>query len=409
MSKIEQNILAIRNDFPILSQTVNNKPLVYFDNAATSQKPKSVIDCISNYYLEYNSNIHRGAHFLANKATEAYEDARKYIANYIGAASDEEINFVRGTTEAVNLVTNAYGRKFIKAGDEIIISALEHHANIVPWQMLCEETGAKLKVIPVNDAGELLMDEYQKLLSAKTKIVAVNYISNALGTVNPIKEIIAQAHAVGAKVFIDGAQAIPHKKINVQDLGCDWFAFSAHKALGPTGIGVLYGKRELLEAMNPYMGGGEMIETVTFEKTTYNKLPYKFEAGTPHISGTIAMAEGLKYMEMLGIDAIAAYELELLTHANQKLAQIDGLKFVGTAKEKSPVLSFTLDGCHNFDIGAMLDANGIAIRTGHHCTQPLMKRLGIEGTSRASFAFYNTKSEIDFFAETLQKIVVKLR
>jgi cysteine desulfurase/selenocysteine lyase len=409
MSKIEQNILAIRNDFPILSQTVNNKPLVYFDNAATSQKPKSVIDCISNYYLEYNSNIHRGAHFLANKATEAYEDARKYIANYIGAASDEEINFVRGTTEAVNLVTNAYGRKFIKAGDEIIISALEHHANIVPWQMLCEETGAKLKVIPVNDAGELLMDEYQKLLSAKTKIVAVNYISNALGTVNPIKEIIAQAHAVGAKVFIDGAQAIPHKKINVQDLGCDWFAFSAHKALGPTGIGVLYGKRELLEAMNPYMGGGEMIETVTFEKTTYNKLPYKFEAGTPHISGTIAMAEGLKYMEMLGIDAIAAYELELLTHANQKLAQIDGLKFVGTAKEKSPVLSFTLDGCHNFDIGAMLDANGIAIRTGHHCTQPLMKRLGIEGTSRASFAFYNTKAEIDFFAETLQKIVVKLR
>ena len=409
MSKIEQNILAIRNDFPILSQTVNNKPLVYFDNAATSQKPKSVIDCISNYYLEYNSNIHRGAHFLANKATEAYEDARKYIANYIGAASDEEINFVRGTTEAVNLVTNAYGRKFIKAGDEIIISALEHHANIVPWQMLCEETGAKLKVIPVNDAGELLMDEYQKLLSAKTKIVAVNYISNALGTVNPIKEIIAQAHAVGAKVFIDGAQAIPHKKINVQDLGCDWFAFSAHKALGPTGIGVLYGKRELLEAMNPYMGGGEMIETVTFEKTTYNKLPYKFEAGTPHISGTIAMAEGLKYMEMLGIDAIAAYELELLAHANQMLAQIDGLKFVGTAKEKSPVLSFTLDGCHNFDIGAMLDANGIAIRTGHHCTQPLMKRLGIEGTSRASFAFYNTKAEIDFFAETLQKIVVKLR
>jgi cysteine desulfurase / selenocysteine lyase len=409
MSKIEQNILAIRNDFPILSQTVNNKPLVYFDNAATSQKPKSVIDCISNYYLEYNSNIHRGAHFLANKATEAYEDARKYIAKYIGAASDAEINFVRGTTEAVNLVTNAYGRKFIKANDEIIISALEHHANIVPWQMLCEETGAKLKVIPINDAGELLMDEYTKLLSAKTKIVAVNYISNALGTVNPIKEIIALAHAVGAKVFIDGAQAIPHKKINVQDLDCDWFAFSAHKALGPTGIGVLYGKRELLEAMNPYMGGGEMIETVTFEKTTYNKLPYKFEAGTPHISGTIAMAEGLKYMETLGIDDIAAYELELLTHANQKLAQIEGFQFVGTAKEKSPVLSFTVDGCHNFDIGAMLDANGIAIRTGHHCTQPLMQRLGIEGTSRASFAFYNTKAEIDFFAETLQKIVVKLR
>jgi cysteine desulfurase/selenocysteine lyase len=409
MSKIEQNILAIRNDFPILSQTVNNKPLVYFDNAATSQKPKSVIDCISNYYLEYNSNIHRGAHFLANKATEAYEDARKYIAKYIGAASDAEINFVRGTTEAVNLVTNAYGRKFIKSGDEIIVSALEHHANIVPWQMLCEETGAKLKVIPINDAGELLMDEYTKLLSAKTKIVAVNYISNALGTVNPIKEIIALAHAVGAKVFIDGAQAIPHKKINLQELDCDWFAFSAHKALGPSGIGVLYGKRELLEAMNPYMGGGEMIETVTFEKTTYNKLPYKFEAGTPHISGTIAMAEGLKYMETLGIDDIAAYELELLAHANHKLAQIDGFKFVGTAKEKSPVLSFTVDGCHNFDIGAMLDANGIAIRTGHHCTQPLMQRLGIEGTSRASFAFYNTKAEIDFFAETLQKIVVKLR
>lgn len=409
MSKIEQNIQAIRNDFPILLQTVNNKPLVYFDNAATSQKPQSVISCINEYYSEYNSNIHRGAHFLANKATEAYEDSRKYIANYLNAASDVEINFVRGTTEAVNLVANSYGKKFLKAGDEIIVSALEHHANIVPWQMVCEATGAKLKVIPINNAGELLMDEYAKLLSAKTKIVAVNYISNALGTINPVKEIIAQAHAVGSKVFIDGAQAVPHLKVDVRDLDCDWFAFSAHKVLGPTGIGILYGKRELLEQMSPYMGGGEMIETVTFEKTTYNKLPYKFEAGTPHISGGIAIAEGLKYLEQTGVEAVAAYETELLHHAADKLKTIDGIRFWGTAKRKAAVLSFTVDGCHNFDLGAMLDANGIAIRTGHHCTQPLWNRFGLEGSCRASFAFYNTKAEIDFFADTLQKIVVKLR
>lgn len=409
MSKIEQNIQAIRNDFPILLQTVNNKPLVYFDNAATSQKPQSVISCINEYYSEYNSNIHRGAHFLANKATEAYEDSRKYIANYLNAASDVEINFVRGTTEAVNLVANSYGKKFLKAGDEIIVSALEHHANIVPWQMVCEATGAKLKVIPINNAGELLMDEYAKLLSAKTKIVAVNYISNALGTINPVKEIIAQAHAVGSKVFIDGAQAVPHLKVDVRDLDCDWFAFSAHKVLGPTGIGILYGKRELLEQMSPYMGGGEMIETVTFEKTTYNKLPYKFEAGTPHISGGIAIAEGLKYLEQTGVEAVAAYETELLHHAADKLKTIDGIRFWGTAKRKAAVLSFTVDGCHNFDLGAMLDANGIAIRIGHHCTQPLWNRFGLEGSCRASFAFYNTKAEIDFFADTLQKIVVKLR
>jgi cysteine desulfurase/selenocysteine lyase len=403
------DIQKIRADFPILHQKVNNRPLVYFDNAATSQKPKVVIDTVSDYYTRYNSNIHRGAHYLAQQATEAYEDARKYIATYLNAKEDAEINFLRGTTEAVNLVANGYGRKFLTKGDEIIISTLEHHANIVPWQMLCEQTGAVLKVIPINDAGELLMDAYAALLSDKTKIVSVTYVSNALGTINPVKEIIAQAHAVGAKVFLDGAQALPHKKVDVQALDCDWLAFSGHKVLAPTGIGVLYGKRQVLEAMDPYMGGGEMIDYVSFEKTTYNKIPFKFEAGTPNISGGIALAAALRYMDTLGVTEIEAYEQELLAYGTEQMKTIEGIQFVGTAKNKASVISFVVQGCHNFDIGTLLDAQGVAIRLGHHCTQPLWQRLGLEGTCRASFAFYNTFEEIDIFIAALQKSINRLR
>lgn len=403
------DVQKIREDFPILHQKVNGKPLIYFDNAATSQKPTQVINAIADYYNRYNSNIHRGAHYLAQQATEAYENARQYIAKYMNAKEDAEINFLRGTTEAINLVANAYGRKFLKENDEIIISNLEHHANIVPWQMLCEQTGAILKVIPINDAGELLMDEYEKLLSEKTKIVSVTYVSNSLGTINPVKEIISKAHALGAKVMIDGAQALPHKKVDVQDLDCDWLAFSGHKVLAPTGIGILYGKREVMEAMDPYMGGGEMIDVVTFEKTTYNKIPFKFEAGTPNISGGIAMAEALKYMEAVGVDKIDQYEQQLLQHGMEKMKSINGIQFVGTAKNKSSVISFVVDKCHNFDIGMLLDAQGIAIRLGHHCTQPLWQRLKLEGTCRASFAFYNTEEEIDLFVAALEKTINRLQ
>jgi cysteine desulfurase/selenocysteine lyase len=403
------DVQKIREDFPILHQKVNGKPLIYFDNAATSQKPTQVINSITDYYNRYNSNIHRGAHYLAQQATEAYENARQYIAKYMNAKEDAEINFLRGTTEAINLVANAYGRKFLKENDEIIISNLEHHANIVPWQMLCEQTGAKLKIIPINDAGELLMDEYEKLLSEKTKIVSVTYVSNSLGTINPVKEIISKAHAWGAKVMIDGAQALPHKKVDVQDLDCDWLAFSGHKVLGPTGIGILYGKREVMEAMDPYMGGGEMIDVVTFEKTTYNKIPFKFEAGTPNISGGIAMAEALKYMEAVGVDKIDQYEQQLLQYGMEKMKSINGIQFVGTAKNKSSVISFVVDKCHNFDIGMLLDAQGIAIRLGHHCTQPLWQRLKLEGTCRASFAFYNTEEEIDLFVAALEKTINRLQ
>lgn len=403
------DVQKIREDFPILHQKVNGKPLIYFDNAATSQKPTQVINAISDYYNRYNSNIHRGAHYLAQQATEAYEQARQYIAKYMNAKEDAEINFLRGTTEAINLVANAYGRKFLKENDEIIISNLEHHANIVPWQMLCEQTGAKLKIIPINDAGELLMDEYEKLLNEKTKIVSVTYVSNSLGTINPVKEIISKAHAWGAKVMIDGAQALPHKKVDVQDLDCDWLAFSGHKVLGPTGIGILYGKREVMEAMDPYMGGGEMIDVVTFEKTTYNKIPFKFEAGTPNISGGIAMAEALKYMEAVGLEKIDQYEQQLLQYGTEKMRSISGIQFVGTAKNKSSVISFVVDKCHNFDIGMLLDAQGIAIRLGHHCTQPLWKRLKLEGTCRASFAFYNTEEEINLFVAALEKTVNRLQ
>ena len=395
----------IRKDFPILDQTIKGKPLIYFDNAATSQKPLRVINAITDYYETTNSNIHRGAHYLANKATEAYENSRKIVATHINARSEREVNFVRGTTEAVNLIAKTYGRKFIKQGDEIIVTAMEHHSNIVPWQMLCEETGAVLKVIPINDKGELLFDEYLKLLSHKTKLVSLAYVSNSLGTINPIEDIIAKAHQFGAKVFIDAAQALPHMKVDVQKLDCDFLGFSGHKVFGPTGIGILYGKEEMLNEMPPFMGGGEMIKTVSFKGTTYNDLPYKFEAGTPHIEGGIVLGEAVSYINEIGLDKIAAYEHELLEYATEKLLKIDGLRIIGTAANKSSVISFLINDIHPYDVGVLLNEQGIAIRTGHHCCQPLMDRLGIEGTCRASFAFYNTMEEIDSLYVAINKAI----
>lgn len=385
---------SIRAQFPILHQNVNGKPLIYFDNAATSQKPLAVINAIKDYYEQYNSNIHRGAHHLAQLATEKYENARTTVAQHINA-SECEINFVRGTTEAVNLVATSYGRKFIKAGDEIIVTEMEHHSNIVPWQMLCEEKGATLRVIPINEAGEIIFEEYIKLLSEKTKIVSVAYISNALGTIHPVKDIIREAHKVGAVVFIDGAQALPHKKVDVKDLDCDFLGFSGHKVFAGTGIGILYGKEELLEKMNPYMGGGEMIKSVSFAGTTYNDLPYKFEAGTPHIEGGISLGAAINYINEIGLDKISAYEDELLAYGTEKFVEVEGLRIVGTAKNKASVISFLVNDIHPYDLGVLLNEQGIAIRTGHHCCQPLMDRFKIEGTCRASFAFYNTKEEID--------------
>jgi len=396
---------TIRKDFPILDTKANGKPLIYLDNAATSQKPLRVINAIKDYYEATNSNIHRGAHYLANKATEAYESSRQAIATHINAKSAREINFVRGTTEAINLVAYTYGRKFIKAGDEIITNTMEHHSNIVPWQMLCEETGATLRAIPINDKGEIIFEEYLKLLSPKTKLVSIAYVSNSLGTINPVEKIIAEAHKVGAKVFIDGAQALPHMKVDVQTLDCDFLGFSGHKVFGPTGIGILYGKEELLNAMPPFMGGGEMIKSVSFKGTTYNELPYKFEAGTPHIEGGIVLGEAINYINEIGLDNIAAYEHELLVYGTQKLSQIEGLRIIGTAEHKSSVISFLVNNIHPYDLGVLLNEQGIAIRTGHHCCQPLMDRLGIEGTCRASFAFYNTKEEIDQLAIAITRAV----
>lgn len=401
------SISDIRAQFPLLHRQVNGKPLIYFDNAATSQKPLVVLNAIQQYYAAYNSNIHRGAHYMANFATEAYENSRAVIAQHLNAAV-EEINFVRGTTEAVNLVAQTYGRANVQAGDEVIVSTMEHHSNIVPWQMLCNEKGAQLKVIPIFDSGELDVEAYEKLLSARTKIVAVGYVSNALGTVNPVQHIIAKAHEVGAVVFVDGAQALPHKRVDIKALDADFLAFSGHKTFAPTGIGVLYGKKAILEAMPPYMGGGEMIDSVSFEKTTYNKLPYKFEAGTPHIEGGIVLGEAIRFMQQTGMDFIAAQEEELLQYGTRALTQIDGLRIVGTAKEKCSVISFLVNDIHPYDIGTLLDKQGIAIRTGHHCCQPLMQRLGIEGTCRASFAFYNTTEEIDVFVAALKKAVAIL-
>lgn len=402
------NISEIRSQFPILNQQVNGKPLIYFDNAATSQKPLAVINAIDNYYRQYNSNIHRGAHHLAQLATEAYEKARVDVAKHINA-HEREINFVRGTTEAVNLVATGYGRKFLKAGDEVIVSEMEHHSNIVPWQMLCEEKGATLRVIPINDAGEIIYEEYLKLLGPKTKIVSIAYISNALGTIHPVKNVIRDAHAAGAVVFIDGAQALPHKKVDVRELDCDFLGFSGHKMFAGTGIGILYGKAELLEAMNPYMGGGEMIKTVSFNGTTYNELPYKFEAGTPHIEGGISIGAAVNYMNQIGLDNISAWEDELLQYGTKKLQdEVEGLRLVGTAANKASVISFLVGDILPYDLGVILNQQGIAIRTGHHCCQPLMERFNIEGTCRASFAFYNTKQEIDQFVAAVKKSVTIL-
>ncbi|KPM49502.1 cysteine sulfinate desulfinase [Jiulongibacter sediminis] len=406
MSRIlsQININKVREQFPILHQEVNGKPLVYFDNAATTQKPQVVIDALSGYYSGYNANIHRGIHYLAEKATSAFEASRKSIQEFLNAPSSDEIIFTYGTTDGINLISNTYGRAFLSEGDEIIISTMEHHSNIVPWQMLCEEKGCVLKVIPISDDGELLMDEYHQMLSEKTKIVSVVYASNALGTINPVKEIIDAAHSVGAVAIIDAAQATSHIKIDVQSLDVDFICFSAHKLYGPTGMGALFGKRELLEKMPPWRGGGEMIKEVSFDKTTYNEIPYKFEAGTPNIADVVALKTALEYVNELGLENISAYEQELLAYATDRLEAIEGLKIVGKAREKVSVISFVMDGIHPQDIGVLLDQQGIAIRTGHHCTQPLMQRFGIVGTSRASFAVYNTKEEVDLLVEGLAKV-----
>ncbi|MDH5396815.1 MAG: cysteine desulfurase [Cyclobacteriaceae bacterium] len=400
-----EKLTGIRAQFPILHQRINNKPLVYFDNAATTQKPQRVIDKIVHYYSTDNANIHRGIHTLAERATIAYETTRSTVQAFINASEKEEVIFTKGTSESINLVAFAFGEVFVQAGDEIIISTVEHHSNIVPWQILCERKGATLKVIPVDDAGELIMDEYDKLLSAKTRFVAVNHASNSLGTINPIKEIIEKAHQYGAKVLIDGAQAAAHLEIDVQALDADFYTLSAHKVYGPTGVGILYGKRALLEAMSPYQSGGEMISEVTFEKTTYNEIPYKFEAGTPNIAGVVAFNEALEFVTETGKEHIAQLENMLLKYATETLGRIKGIVPVGTARNKVSVYSFVAEGIHHFDIGQMLDASGVAVRTGHHCTQPLMSRFNIEGTVRASFAVYNTREEIDIMAESLERII----
>jgi len=397
------DVEKFRNDFPILNEQVHGKPLVYLDNAATSQKPKQVIESLDAYYRETNSNIHRGVHTLSEKATAIYEKARDKVKVFINADSTKEIVFVRGATEAINLVAQSFGRNTLKPGDEIIITELEHHSNIVPWQILVEQTGATLNYIPINDAGELILEEYEKLLSDKTRIVAVGHISNALGTINPIKTIIDKAHAVGAKVIVDGAQAVPHTRVDVKELDCDFYVFSGHKLFGPTGIGVLYGKEAVLESMPPYQGGGDMIQMVTMEKSTYNALPYKFEAGTPHIAGVIGLGAAIDYVNELGLEAAAQYEIELLDYANEQASQISGLNFIGTAENKTSILSFTLDGIHPHDIGTILDGEGVAIRAGHHCAMPVMERFNIPATARASFAFYNTRKEVDALIQAIDK------
>ena len=396
----------IRAEFPILQEKIYNKELIYFDNGATTQKPKCVIDRITFGYEHLNANIHRGVHYLSQKATEAHEDARTVVANFLGAKTREEIIFTRGTTEAINLIAFSFGEAFCTEGDEVIVSELEHHANIVPWQMLCERKKMKLRVIPINENGELDVDAYKSLLNEKTKIVAIAHVSNVLGTINPVKEIIQIAHQQNVPVLVDGAQAVPHIKVNVVELDADFYVFSGHKIYGPTGIGALYGKAKWLNQIPPYQGGGEMIATVSFEKTTYNELPFKFEAGTPDYIGSTALAEALKYVEMIGLDQIAEHEHSLLTYCTERLInEIEGIRIIGTAKEKSAVISFLVGNIHPYDIGMLLDKLGIAVRTGHHCAQPLIDSLGIPGTVRASFALYNTKSEIDVFVDALKKVV----
>jgi cysteine desulfurase/selenocysteine lyase len=398
-------IAGCRHHFPLLHQQINGKSLVYLDNAATSQKPQVVIDSMMRYYVEENSNIHRGVHYLSERATQAYEQVRAKVQKFVNAGGVREIIFVRGTTEGINLVASAYGRKNVGRGDEILISAMEHHSNIVPWQMLCEEKDALLKVIPMTDEGELVLEEYERMLSPRTKIVAVTHVSNALGTINPVKEMTAIAHRRGIPILVDGAQAVPHIRVDVRDVGADFYTFSSHKMFGPTGVGVLYGKESFLREMPPYQGGGDMIRSVTFERTTYNDLPYKFEAGTPNIGGGIGLGAAIDYLGRLDRDAISSYERELLDYATHQLVAIPGVRIIGTAKEKAAVLSFVVEGIHPHDIGTVLDTEGIAIRTGHHCAQPVMQRFGIPATARASFAFYNTKQEVDALVRGVRKVL----
>ncbi|HTJ88061.1 MAG TPA: cysteine desulfurase [Terriglobales bacterium] len=398
------DLQKIRRDFPILARDVRGKKLVYLDNAATSQKPQVVIDAIVRYYEQENANIHRGVHFLSELATSKHDQARQSVQNFINAAHVRELIFVRGATEAINLVAQTYGRKHVGPDDEVLISAMEHHSNIVPWQILCDEKGARLRVAPINEAGELRLDEFEKLIGPRTRIIAVPHVSNALGTVNPLEKIVELAHARKIPVIVDGAQAAPHMRIDVQALGCDFYAFSSHKMFGPMGIGVLYGKTELLEAMPPYQGGGDMISSVTFEKTIYNKLPFKFEAGTPDVAGAIGLGAAVEYLTAIGMDKIAEHEHELLAYATDKVSAIPGVRLIGTAKEKAGVLSFVMDNVHPHDIGTILDQEGIAIRTGHHCAQPVMQCFGIPATARASFALYNTKEEVDALAAGILKV-----
>ncbi len=399
------NVNKIRNDFPILKQQVNGCPLVYLDNGATSQKPQSVIDSIVNYYSTTNSNVHRGVHTMSQQATDGYEGARAKVRQFINASDDREIIFTRNTTEGINLVAHSYGRQNIGPGDDIIVSNMEHHSNIVPWQMLCEEKGANLRVVPIDDAGELLVDEYEKMLSSRTKLVSITHVSNALGTILPAAQIARMAHAHGAPVLFDGAQAVPHMPVDVQELDCDFYVFSGHKLFGPTGIGILYGKAEYLEAMPPFLGGGEMIKSVTFEKTIYNDLPYKFEGGTPDIAGAIGLGAAIDYVNDLGFDQITAHEDELLRYGTDALSTIEGLKIIGTAEHKAGILSFVMDLAHPHDIGTILDEQGIAVRTGHHCAQPVMQRFQIPATARASLAFYNTKEDIDALVKGIDRVI----
>ncbi len=399
------DVARIREDFPVLKELVHGKPLVYLDNAASTQKPQSVIDAIDRIYSKYYSNIHRGVHLLSQKSTDAYEAVRTQVKQFINAGSEKEIVYVRNATEAINLVASSYGRKFIKEGDEIIVSAMEHHANIVPWQILCEEKGAVLRVIPMNDDGELLMDEFEKLLGPKTRFVSIVHLSNALGTINPIKKIIDRTHAIGAPVLIDAAQSAPHIPLDVQALDCDFLVFSGHKVYGPTGIGALYGKADLLDSMPPYQGGGDMISYVSFEKTLYNDIPYKFEAGTPNIAGTIGLGAAIDYLTGIGMDRIAAHEEDLLNYATQAVSEIPELTVIGRAKQKAGVLSFILENVHPHDIGTIVDQEGVAIRTGHHCAQPVMDRFNIPATARASFGIYNTKEEIDVFIDAVKRVL----
>lgn len=395
----------IREDFPALNQMVFGKPLIYFDNAATTQKPLPVIDTITTYYSLENANIHRGIHYLSQQATDAYDNARVKVQKFLNAREDREIIFVRGATEGINLVAQSYGRTFLKEAEEIIISTMEHHSNIVPWQILCGQIGTKLRVIPIDEAGELILKEYEKLLNEKTKLVAISHMSNALGTINPVKKIIHMAHERKIPVLVDGAQAVAHAKVDVQDLDCDFYVFSGHKFFGPTGIGVLYGKAKWLEEMPPYQGGGDMISSVTFEKTAYNKLPYKFEAGTPHISGVIGLGKAVDYVSGIGLDRIAPYEKELLDYATKALSGIPRLRIIGTARQKAAILSFVLEGVHAHDVGTILDQQGVAIRAGHHCAMPVMDRFGVPATARVSLAFYNTQGEIDVLVRALHKVL----